>query len=181
MRLGRRGFTMIEIIIAMAVAVILLVSIHSTVQAMSHTAKRIQETHAEQARLQRFLEILRRDLKGWYEKAEGASPNANASVEDVTPFLRFNTTTDGLEPSSNASQMRASEIQYILRRIGSDTEVIRRETSSNAGMEVVVWKTRENITVEFERNKTWVAEWGSKERPACMRFLFGTQYLVFAP
>jgi len=182
MRVGqRRGFTMIEIIVAMAVAVILLVCVHSTVQAMSHTAKRIQEIHADQARLQRFLEILRRDLKGWYEKAEGASPNTNASAENAIPFLRFTTTSDGLEPSGNANRMRAGEIQYILRRTGSDTEVVRSQTSSNAGMEVVVWRSRENFTVEFEKNKAWVAEWGSKERPDCVKLVLGMRSLFITP
>jgi len=175
------GFTMIEIIIAMAVAIILLVSVHSTVQAMTITAKRIQETHVEQARKQRFLEIIRRDLQGWYEKSETAQPAANSSAEQVPPFLRFTTTTDGLATGESSSSTRACEIQYTLRRSPNSTDVIRKESSNTAGAEVVVWTTQHVFNVEFEKKGEWIAEWSAKERPTCTRFLFGTQYIVIVP
>lgn len=175
----RVGFTMIEIVIAMAVAIILLAAVHSTVQAMTRSAQRIQDEHAEQARLQRFIEILRRDLQGWYEKSENAPPAASA-VDAEKPFLRFTTTADSLSPSENEAA-RAGEIQYALRRSESRIEVVRKETNSGATTDVVVWDTQQIVTIDFQKNNVWVPDWSEKDRPKCVRLILGARTLLITP
>ncbi|MBI3828874.1 MAG: type II secretion system protein, partial [Planctomycetes bacterium] len=63
-RRNARAFTLIEMVIAIALATAMIVAVNSTTQAMSATARRQQVAARAEARFDRFLEIIRRDLQG---------------------------------------------------------------------------------------------------------------------
>jgi type II secretory pathway pseudopilin PulG len=177
------GFTMIEVVIASAVAVILLAAVHSTVTAMSRSAKNIRKNSEQHAGMQRFLEILRRDLQGWCVTENEATPNAAGTPAGETPLkalLNFTTTADGLTQDIQSDRHRASSVAYSVRASPEGTEVLRTEGNQAQAGEVVVWKDRRALTIEFLKDKKWVAEWTGKERPACLRVRSGADEIYLS-
>lgn len=172
------GFSMIEVVIASAVAVVLLAAVHSTVTAMSRSAKNIRKNSEQRAGMQRFLEILRRDLQGWIVTESAPATNATGHSTKDNPqnaFLSFTTTADGLLQFDTSNRRRASKVSYALRTSPNGTEVLRTEGGSAQAEEAIVWKTRRSIAIEFLKDKKWVAEWIGKERPTCLRIRSGSE------
>ena len=59
-----KAFTLIEVVMAMAIALIIVTVIYTTTQAMATTAKRQGEMSEKDAQTAKFLGILRRDVRG---------------------------------------------------------------------------------------------------------------------
>lgn len=66
------GFTMIELVVATAIAALLVTGIYSATQSSTAAARRQMKFAREEAKTARAIEIMRRDLRGW--NSRGRNP-----------------------------------------------------------------------------------------------------------
>ena len=200
-RSNRRGFTLIELILAVAITVLLVACVYSATQAMSNTARRQIELGAKQTRRDRFEEIVRRDLRGWMQpkptdaNATPATPApptptqptapASAPTPDNPILLQFFTTADALTsalPSASASApiSRSTSMQYVVHKSSDGFEIARIElTSTNlAASEIVLYRSVDEPKVEVFDGKAWFTEWKRSDRPKAVRWTLGPDTLV---
>jgi type II secretory pathway pseudopilin PulG len=183
------GFTVIEIVIAIALSVSMIVSIYSATQAMSNTAIRQKELSAQDMRRERFVEILRHDLRGWAVQnqpsaATPTTPATSPGADSDQPLLKFNTTADALSGSMQGavSCPRAiANLQYVLRKSPSGFELIRMESSpSGSSSELRLIQSAEAPKVEFYYGSKWSSQWTGKQRPPILRLTIAGRVQVIA-
>ena len=112
-----KAFTLIEVVMAMAIALIIVTVIYTTTQAMATTAKRQGEMSEKDAQTAKFLEILRRDVRGRVVK----SAKQGATAVDVekspdqtqdTALLEITSTADSL--SAFPMKRESKNIKYVV-------------------------------------------------------------------
>lgn len=185
------GFTVIEMVIAIALAVSMIVSVYSATQAMSDTARRQKELSAQNMRREKFIEILRRDLRGWIVQSQPpaatpTTPSAKAGGSDSDQaLLKFNTTADALSGSLRgdaAPSARAiANLQYVQRKSASGFEIVRIEsTPDGKTAELRLAQFTEAPKVEFFDGTKWTDQWTAKQRPPLLRLTIAGRVQVIA-
>lgn len=172
------GFTVIEMVIAIALAVSMIVSVYSATRAMSDTAQRQKDLSLQNLRRQRFADILRRDLRGWVVQAQSGAMTAPAPAgaqtqsDETQSLLQFNTTTDSLasaiQTGSSDAMRGITNLQYALRKNGDNSEIVRIEVGGNA-CELALLQSTHALKIEFFDGTKWASQWSGKQRPALIR------------
>lgn len=183
----RQGFTLIELILAVAITVVLATCVYSATQAMSGTARRQGEISAKQTRRDRFEEIIRRDLRGWLplrSSTGSTNPDAKAaptSNENQT-LLKFMTTADGLtniQTSALPAPQRATSIEYVLRKLDNAFEVDRiEECTSRPAITIVLYQGSDEAKVEAFDGTKWLPKWSRNDRPSAVRWTLGSDVIL---
>jgi hypothetical protein len=166
---------MIEMVIALAIGSGIVVAVYSTTQALSGVARRQEAASSEDARWQRFVEVLRRDVRGWVTTKETASTRQAELPGEDKVLLRFPTTADGLASEALAGEKESpsrsvSTLQYLVRYSSRGFEITRLE--SNAGgatLELGLYRSAEAPKIEFLSGSQWVAAWTGRGRPDAVR------------
>lgn len=172
------GFTVIEMVIAIAVAVSMIVAVYSATRSMSDTAKRQKEMALQNMRQQKFADILRHDLRGWVVQTQSGAISAAAistpsESEGSQSLLQFNTTADGLSSAvqaGSADPMRAiTKLQYSLRKNGDAFQIVRIETGADGKGSELVLQSAQALKMEFFDGTKWVSQWSGRQRPTLIR------------
>lgn len=173
------GFTMIELIIAIAITALMVVAIFSVTHSTSSLARRQKATAREQARHAAFIEIIRRDLRGWVSRKQSQSRPTRPHPLVGRLLVRFDTTTDGLAgeiaQAKQPVQSRAvSSLRYVLRRGPQGNVLSRIEDQMGSGViETDLLRTESAIQLRFFNGHRWVNQWRSKEAPEAVRLRIG--------
>jgi type II secretory pathway pseudopilin PulG len=183
------GFTVIEMVIAIALAISMIVAVYSATRTMSDTAQRQKEYSLKNMRQQKFVEVVRRDLRGWVIQTQATvtapptSSGASSLAEESQALLRFNTTADGLSSAiqaGSANDMRGiSNLQYVLRKNGDGLEIVRIEAGADGkGCELALFQSGNSLKMEFFDGIKWAGQWNGKQRPALIRITADGRVLV---
>ena len=168
------GFTLLEILVAIALASILLTSIYGVFTTTSDAKQRV-EKQGEAMHLGRVLiERLDRELLGLVPgNSEGAIPVLNGGINSMgEPFLEILT---------NSGSTRQPGIRQINYRLGPDEvgklTLWRAEKSLNtpgAAKEENLAQEIDKLTFEFFDGQNWQEEWNTlqKGQPMLVRAEF---------
>ncbi len=181
-RRQRQGFTLIELVLAIAITALLGTCVYSVTQSMSATARRQQEAAGKQARRDRFEELLRRDLRGWLPSKSAPQAQKQAESPDNLTSFQFNTSADSLSGTLSPAQMpimRSSNVQYVVRKAAEKFEIARVETSNGtAQSNIVLYQSDAEIVIDFFDGGKWLAHWTGNDRPKAARVTMGNDGFV---
>ncbi len=182
------GFTLIELILAVAITVLLATCVYSATQAMSGTARRQAALTSKQTRRDRFEEIIRRDLRGWLPSKSSAGASGATNTQPVSAsagkqsILKFVTTADGLSSFQTAAfptPKRATTIEYVLREMDSIFEIDRIDvTPPMPTVQMVLYRSVEEPKVESFDGTKWLPQWTRNDRPSAIRWTLGADVIV---
>lgn len=165
--MSNRGFTLIEMLIAVAVSALLLVTTYGIVTSVSRTRDRLT-AEGEGFHLARVIgERLGRELRGaYYSAITTASRFAGGTDEDGAPFLQLATTAS--TPVSGGSGIVV--VRYRLTEDSDGEKVLLRDEyplhSQPLGErpEQRLAAGIENLQLRFRRGGEWQQEWRSEEQ-----------------
>jgi prepilin-type N-terminal cleavage/methylation domain-containing protein len=179
-KMKRRGFTMIEVVVAVAIAAVLVIAIQMAVSSMTHTANVQKDAALRANQRQRFIEILRRDLRGWVEKSKDALP-ANPSSADNNVLFAFTTTSDPLIAGADATGIqRTTDVEYLTEKGAFGIELLRKESHLQGTTAVLpMLRISEAVTLEYYDGQKWTSQWQRKERPVLVRLTAGSLTALF--
>lgn len=169
------GFTMIELIVAIALAVVMIAAVYTATSSMADSARRQQAVASRDARWNSVAEILRRDLRGWLQsKQTSPAPSSPASPEQ-TILLQLSTTADGIageivNGATTTRQRATIGVEYMVRKVLSRYELVRTEPSVTQETELVLLISEAPPKLEFYNGKAWIEKWTSGDRPLAVRF-----------
>lgn len=171
-----RGFTVLELIVALAIAVVLIVAVNSVTHALTDTARRQRELSEQALRREKFAELLRRDLRGWLAHDVISVPASKTG--DDFPILQFCTLADGLSSnySSSGNGTRAiPSVQYFVRKGVIGYDIIRVENGTAGGtFEMRLLQCADQPHVEFYTAGGWIDKWNFSRKPSGIRVIIGT-------
>ena len=184
------GFTVLELVVAIAITVVLIAAVSSVTRALTDTARRQRELSATVLRREKCAELLRRDLRGWMEKDSVSVGGPVGSLNSAPsrkpgedpPVLQFDTLADGLSVSfanSGNGARAVSNVQYFIRKSATGYDFVRAETGTDGQtFELLIFQSTEAPRVEFYAGKEWVEIWDFSKRPTGVRVTLGA--MVFA-
>ena len=162
-----KGFTMLEVVIAIAITSIIVIAIASTTQAITFAANRQSKTSATVKRWDKIHEVLHADLKGWLP----VKVSADALSDDVV-LCSFASTADyhGINPSQIIVTAGATiRIQYVQRQTSDGLTLFRLTKLDDDNLiELPLGKARSPIEIQFYDGVNWSEKQPSGERPACV-------------
>jgi general secretion pathway protein J len=162
-----RGFTLIEMLVAVTVSALLLTTTYGIVTSVSRTRDRLS-TDGEGFHLSRVInERLAKELRGaYYSTTNAASLFAGGLDEDGLPFLQLATTA--ATPASGGSGIVV--VRYRLAEDDEDEKVLLRDeyplNSQPAGEqpEQQFASGIEDLQFRFRRGTEWQPNWHSAEQ-----------------
>jgi general secretion pathway protein J len=162
-----RGFTLIEMLVAVAVSALLLTTTYGIVTSVSRTRDRLS-TEGEGFHLARVInERLARELRGAYYSATNAgSLFAGGLDESGAPYLQLATTA--ATPASGGSGIVV--VRYRLAEDVEGEKVLLRDEyplSNQPASERPEQRLAagiENLQLRFRRGADWQQEWRSSEQ-----------------
>lgn len=180
-----RGFTLIEMVLALAIAAMLVAAVWTTTQSMAAVAARQHEAGTAEARLERFLSILRRDMQ-----SRVVSSNA-AEKQDVkgadTDLLAFDTLADSLAgygagKDGPSKLRRASSVKYTVHTGPGYYEIERVETGRGTSeSRFALLRTNELPSIEFLEHGRWTGKPSAPMDTAAVRLRLNGQLICVAP
>jgi prepilin-type N-terminal cleavage/methylation domain-containing protein len=176
------GFTLIEVVIAMAIGVFVVLAVIGTVQSLSRAARTLEASGAEDDAWLRFSAIFRRDVRGWVpgeERREGTTP----ASESVKPFFVFQTTADALFGSAQAGEQpapRMAAVRYSVKRDGEEFTIVRREDGKPNHSTVPILRTKSDPKIEFFDGQRWNAGSQGQQVPVAVKLTVGSRSILVA-
>lgn len=163
MRLEQRGFTLIEIMVAVAVAAILLSTIYGVFQTVAGAKQRLDQEGESYHVARVIFDRLSRELRGAY--APPTHPNSRfegGTNEQGETYLRFTTTAS--TPLSGAG---IGEVSYLLQQDQDNPagrKVLERSEQglTSATQSVQGYRIAsgiETLTLRFYDQSNWSEQW----------------------
>jgi type II secretory pathway component PulJ len=177
------GFTLIEVVIAMAIGILIVVAVIGTVQSLSRAAKRMEESGAIDEEWLRFAQIFRRDVRGWVQGEERRAESRPADTNTTRPFFVCQTTADALAggaEAGNRSPARMASVRYAVKRTGEEFVIVRQEEGGEGIFEVPVLHAQAEPKVEFFDGQRWNAGHQGQRLPVAVKFTVGQRAVVIA-
>jgi prepilin-type N-terminal cleavage/methylation domain-containing protein len=160
-RLSQNGFTLIEVVIAIAITAFIVLAVFAVTNSMTTVAKRQQEESLKTNHLSRFLEIFKQDVQGWSltsSTVNSINPTPPTDTNsNTTVLLDISTTADGLSPILKDSTFtRSAKIQYVCRNYLRGYELVRTEISGLGSLlELSLLKLTQPALIEFFDGTKW--------------------------
>lgn len=149
---NRRGFTLIEILVAMTILATVMSILYSTFSTSSANAKIIEERADDLSSLTGALDIISQEVRGAYTGTENSQPAITGKKDLVT----FTTLTPFVKDDEPAVQM----VSYAF-----DNGKLTRKTFQGIGTEAksesVLLEGIKDPSFSFFNGKEWVEEWPS--------------------
>lgn len=139
---GRAGFTLIEVVIAVAIGVLLVSSVYATLVATTQAAEAEGERARRVGARARAVSVLMNDLRGRTAlKVESSGEGAK---------LVLSTTADGLSPHEAKRGLVA--VTYLAKEEG----LLRSESSATGAVEMLL--LAEPVKFEFLEKNAWTSK-----------------------
>jgi hypothetical protein len=175
---------MIEVIIAVALTALIVSAVYTATNAMTGVARRQTETGKQTARLGRFLEIFKRDVRGW-NIPQGLASSAQPAPDspDVTTLLDISSTADGfaqaVKQTAAAQETRAVHVRYVCRPSLDGFEVLRSEDGGGSPFDLSLLNLKRPAQIEFYSGNVWSGKPpASQARPAALRITLDGQTIT---
>lgn len=190
-----KAFTLVEVVVAFALAAVLVVAVYSATQAMTSSAVRQNTSAKADARWRRFEEILRRDARGWIalrpvtvqQSIPGAPAKAPGLSGDSADLELLNFTTSAGSLSTEAEPARAVGLRYMLHGSAGDFALLRVESKPAQRMEsgplsavapLLLRHCAGRPKIEFFDGIRWRDTAPANQRPVALKLVVGER-MVF--
>jgi len=186
----RRGFTLIEVLVAFSVSAIILAAIGVSVQEVASYDKR-SKAEADQARqVERLRRALSADLRG-FVPVEGGRPLRMEEAESSgmrRDLVEFTTTANLLKPTeegtdSESGRVRYCHVTYGCEREGGSLTLLRLEgpLDGETAAAVPLLRGLASFSIEAAQGKEKSPSGGAEEVAPCLlrfriRFLNGGEH-----
>ncbi len=164
MRLGQRGFTLVEIMVAVAIAALLLSTIYGVFQTVAGAKQRLDQEGENYHVARVIFDRLSRELRGAYVPAshQGSRFEGGTNAQGET-YLSFTTTASTRQGGSGG----VSEVGYLLQQDRDNPagrKVLERSEqglTSAAQIDQVyrIASGIETLTLRFFDQGTWNEQW----------------------
>jgi prepilin-type N-terminal cleavage/methylation domain-containing protein len=175
------GFTLIEVVIAMAIGVFVVLAVIGTVQSLSRAARTLEESGAEDEAWLRFESIFRRDVRGWMPGEERRDANRPSEADASKPFLVCQTTSDALFGSVQAADQvapRMATVRYLLKRDGEEFTIVRQEENKLNSFTVPILHAKTEPKIEFFDGQRWSAGHQGQQLPVAVKLVVGQREVI---
>ena len=161
MRLVQRGFTLVEIMVAVAVAALLLSTIYGVFQTVAGAKQRLDQEGENYHIARVIFDRLSRELRSAYFPAKGGRFEGGTNEQGET-YLSFTTTAS--TPLSGAGVGEVSYLLQLDRDNPAGRKVLdRSERGLNSAEEVSqsyrIASGIEQLTLRFYDDGTWLDQW----------------------
>jgi len=163
----QRGFTMIEVVLAIAIGAALAVAVYSCTISSAAAARQQSARAKQDSDLQSLQRVLNDDLLGWMKSAPPIRTNVLPSPSEV--LVSFTTTSDPIGGGLNYGVQRVCQVTYLSRAVLDRHELVRMETTGKDTQEIVLRASRVPLRMQFFDGKRWTQQWERAERPAAVR------------
>jgi prepilin-type N-terminal cleavage/methylation domain-containing protein len=170
------GFTLIEVVIALAIGVCIVLAVTGTVRSLSRAARTITETGVEDEAWLRFVAIFRRDIRGWMPREDRQETGRRASPDAERPFLVCRTTADPLCAGMQSGEQpvpRMVTVRYSVKREGEEYALVRQEECGLGSFSVPVLRTNSEPKIEFFDGQHWTSGGQARQHPVPVRIILG--------
>lgn len=163
MRLDQRGFTLVEIMVAVAVAALLLSTIYGVFQTVAGAKQRLDQEGENYHQARVIFDRLSRELRGVYAPTTSPKSRFEGGTNDQgETYLRFTTTAS--TPLSGAG---IGEVSYLLQQDPdnpSGRKVLERSEQGMTNVAQTVQGYRiasgiETLTLRFFDQGSWSEQW----------------------
>lgn len=173
-----RAFTLIEMVIALALAVVMVVAVQSATVSMAGVAGRQKALATDEARWLRFEDLLRRDLRGWKSGKAGAEGQTG---KDENLLFEVETTADALTPwdGGKGEACRTSKVRYVVRASAGQFVLVRAEGTNEQEAGVPLAQSPDRPKVEFlQLDGNWGTRMTGSSRPKAVRLTIDGRAMV---
>lgn len=177
------GFTLIEVVIAMAIGVCIVLVVIGTVQSLSRAARTLSTTGVEDEAWLRFVGVFRRDVRGWIPGEERQERSHRADSDSERPFFVCQTTADPLCAATRSGEQpvpRMVTVRYSVKREGEEFAIVRQEACKSESFSVPVLRTKAEPRIEFFDGQGWNASGVGAQRPVAVRLIVGPRAAILA-
>lgn len=163
MRLNQRGFTLVEILVAVAVAALLLSTIYGVFQTVAGAKQRLDQEGENYHQARVIFDRLSRELRGVYAPSSNQRSRFEGGTNDRgETYLRFTTTA-----STPLSGGGIGEVSYLLQQDPDNPagrKVLERSEQGLTSAAQTVQGYRiasgiETLTLRFFDQGTWSDQW----------------------
>jgi prepilin-type N-terminal cleavage/methylation domain-containing protein len=166
------GFTMIEMVVAIAVASLLVVVITSTTHSMKDVADRQRQRSVTFKRNSAFVDTLKRDLRGWIHCDDEQKVSGQPATMDIELF-EFSTVADSLRGTHSdfgGPARGIRQLKYVVRPVDGFYSIVRIECAGDEEpFELSLVSVDFVPKVEFYDGRKWTAKWKAESRPEIIR------------
>lgn len=163
MRLDQRGFTLVEILVAVAVAALLLSTIYGVFQTVAGAKQRLDQEGESYHQARVIFDRLSRELRGAYAPAANSRSRFEGGTNDRgETYLRFTTTAS--TPLSGAG---IGEVSYLLQQdpdhpagrkvLERSEQGLTSATQTAQGYRIA--SGIETLTLRFYHQGGWSEQW----------------------
>jgi len=173
--LKRKGFSLIEVLVAMSITAILVVSVYFSFSNILLGRSRLRKIMNRERQIYFTLDMIRNDIKNAYLSMNKGVPEEThktifKSVPDSPVSHLTMTTLNHVRMLADAKQCDQTEIEYFGDMVGDDNVLFRRESPwvddfpERGGNVHPVFTGFKEIKFEYwnPQNKEWVEEWNSE-------------------
>lgn len=171
----KKGFTLIEVLLAMSITVILVASVYFSFSNLLSGRAKIKAVTERERGIYFTLELIRNDLINAYLTVNKGAPEEThktifkSEEEDPVDHLTF-TSINHVKMSSEAKQCDQTEIEYYGENIDGENVLMRRESlwvdhdPERGGNVYPVLKGFKSIKFEYWHKTTreWVDHWNTE-------------------
>ena len=170
-----KGFTLIEVLVAMSITAILVVSVYFSFSNILVGRSRLREIMNRERQIYYTLDMIRNDIKNSYlTMNKGVPEETHKTLFKSTPDSPVShltiTTLNHVRMQADVKQCDQTEIEYYGDRVGDDNVLFRRESPwvddfpERGGNVYPVFKGFKEIKFEYWKpvSKEWVEEWNSE-------------------
>ena len=148
---SRAGFTLVEVVIAMAIASSLVAAVYAALVSSTRTAERQKKDSLKGSRRMRTIEVLRADFRGRVDlKVKGSDVICQSTADEL----------------SWGPAKRASEVRYV----ASEEGLVRTQGAGEMMSEILL--LQEPVFFEFWSEGMWRKTVSDKEEVAAVRVVF---------
>lgn len=173
--MNRKGFSLIEVLVAMSITAVLVVSVYFSFSNILLGRSRLRKIMNRERQIYFTLEMIRNDIKNSYLSMNKGAPEEThktifKSVPDSPVSHLTMTTLNHVRMLADAKQCDQTEIEYYGERVDDDNVLFRRESAwvdefpERGGNVYPVFKVFKEIKFEYwnPQNKEWMEEWNSE-------------------
>lgn len=163
----QRGFTLIEVVIAVAVTSFLMAVVFGVFSSTSRARKKAEEASGRIHEVRVLYDRLSRELRGCNWAQDGDAVAFTATAEDHR-FKELVFTTTAASGQGQA-QIDGTRVRYVLEQDNGDLFTLRRSTSDASDTEDEEAKKYEmladivDMELRFYANDAWFEKWNAED------------------
>ncbi len=179
----QKGFTLLEVMIAVAIAAFLMTTIYGVFTSTSRAHRKVEDSSSRFHQTRVFFERFSRELRGANWSADNAGTAFVCTVEDNQfKEIRFSTSADAVYGTAGSNGMM---VRYILEEDAEDFKTLYRSTSvaekpdSSEASQYIMVSHISAMGLRFYNKGDWFEKWNSEDEKKLPRMVEITLHIQF--